>query len=78
MDAAYGAADNYSLKTLVLYGHNDEIIPQEPVLDAFDRFPLKSGSEKELILYKNGYHMLLRDLQAENVMNDIVAWINDD
>jgi alpha-beta hydrolase superfamily lysophospholipase len=30
-----------------------------------------------LILYENGYHMLLRDLQAEVVMNDIVAWVND-
>jgi alpha-beta hydrolase superfamily lysophospholipase len=30
-----------------------------------------------LILYENGYHMLLRDLEAENVMKDIVEWIND-
>jgi alpha-beta hydrolase superfamily lysophospholipase len=30
-----------------------------------------------LILYEDGYHMLLRDLQAENVMQDIVAWLND-
>ena len=77
MDAAYASADSYSLKTLVLYGHNDEIIPEEPVRDAFQRFPLQPDSEKELILYKNGFHMLLRDLQAENVMKDIVAWVND-
>ena len=77
MDAAYASADSYSLKTLVLYGPNDEIIPEEPVRDAFQRFPLQPDSEKELILYKNGFHMLLRDLQAENVMKDIVAWVND-
>ena len=77
MDAAYGAADNYTLKTLVLYGHLDEIIPEEPVLDAFHRFPTDPAEQKQLILYENGYHMLLRDLQAENVMKDIVEWLND-
>jgi alpha-beta hydrolase superfamily lysophospholipase len=77
MDAAYASAENYNLKTLVLYGHRDEIIPEKPVLDAFQRFPVKPAGQKQLILYKNGYHMLLRDLQAENVMKDIVAWLND-
>jgi alpha-beta hydrolase superfamily lysophospholipase len=77
MDAAYANAENYNLKTLVLYGHRDEIIPEKPVLDAFQRFPVKPAGQKQLILYKNGYHMLLRDLQAENVMKDIVAWLND-
>jgi len=77
MDAAYGAADRYTLKTLVLYGQHDEIIPKEPILKAFQRFPAASGAQKQLILYEDGYHMLLRDLQAENVLRDIVAWINN-
>ena len=77
MDAAYASAEKFNLKTLVLYGHRDEIIPEEPVLDAFQRFPVEPAGQKQLILYKNGYHMLLRDLQAENVMKDIVAWLND-
>jgi len=77
MDAAYEAADNYNLKTLVVYGRHDQIIPEKPVLDAFQRFPDKPAGQKKLILYDNGYHMLLRDLQAEDVMKDIVAWINN-
>ena len=77
MDAAYRAADSYTLKTLVLYGHLDEIIPEKPVLDAFNRFPTDSAEQKQLILYENGYHMLLRDLEAENVMKDIVEWLNE-
>ena len=77
MDASYTGADRFSLKTLVLYGRHDQIIPQKPVLDAFRRFPDKPAGQKKLILYDNGYHMLLRDLQAENVMEDIVAWINN-
>ena len=74
MDAAYKAADNYNLKTLILYGHQDEIIPEKPVLDVFKRFPVE---QKQLLLYEKGYHMLLRDLQAENVVKDIVAWLHD-
>ena len=77
MDSAYSAADDYKLKTLVLYGLLDEIIPQKPVLDAFLRFPHQSTGQKKLIIYENGYHMLLRDLQAENVMKDIVLWLNN-
>jgi acylglycerol lipase len=76
MDAAYGAADRYTLKTLVLYGEHDEIIPKEPVMDVFRRFPTAPGNRKQLLLYEDGYHLLLRDLQAENVLDDIVAWIN--
>jgi len=77
MDAAYAGADRYSLKTLLLYGRHDEIIPQEPVLDAFKRFQVGPAGEKQLILYENGYHMLLRDLHGEDVMRDIVAWVNN-
>jgi alpha-beta hydrolase superfamily lysophospholipase len=77
MDAAYASAGHYTLKTLVLYGLHDEIIPQKPVLDVFNRFPTEPGDQKKLILYEKGYHMLLRDLQAEVVWQDIVAWINN-
>jgi acylglycerol lipase len=28
-------------------------------------------------LYESGFHMLLRDLQAETVWTDIAAWIAD-
>ena len=77
MDSAYANAGRFNLKALVLYGRHDEIIPQEPVLDAFKRFPAQSLIHKQLILYENGYHMLLRDLHAQDVMDDIIAWINE-
>jgi len=76
MDAAYAAADRYDLRTLVLYGRHDEIIPREPVLAVFHHFPAAEGRGKKLIIYENGYHMLLRDLQREKVMQDILAWVN--
>ncbi|MDX1777137.1 MAG: hypothetical protein R3297_11190, partial [Desulfobulbales bacterium] len=51
--------------------------PKEPVLEAFRRFPVDPADKKKLILYENGYHMLLRDLKAENVMKDIVEWLSE-
>ncbi len=77
MDAGYERADRFNLTTLVLYGRNDEIIPKEPVLDMFHRIPEPFPGRKQLILYENGYHMLMRDLQAEKVLQDIVDWVYD-
>jgi acylglycerol lipase len=77
MDTAYEAATRFRLKALVLYGEHDEIIPRKPVQDVFQNFPAQSARQKTFILYENGYHMLLRDLQGKNVMRDIVAWVND-
>ena len=76
MDAGYERADLLNLTTLVLYGRNDEIIPKEPVLDMFHRIPEPFPGRKQMILYENGYHMLMRDLQAEKVLQDIVDWVD--
>ena len=73
MDTAYERAGEYTVKTLVLYGRKDEVIPARPVIEVFNRF----RGDQRLVLYKNGYHMLLRDLQAEVVRQDIVTWIRN-
>ena len=75
MDAGYDRADRFNLTTLLLYGRKDEIIPKEPVHGMFDRIPESFAGQKQLILYENGYHMLMRDLQAEKVLQDIVDWV---
>ena len=77
MDAGYERADRFNRTTLLLYGQNDEIIPREPVLDMYHRIPEAFPGRKQLILYENGYHMLMRDLQAEKVLQDIVDWVHD-
>lgn len=73
MDAAYGRAGEYTVKTLVLYGRKDEVIPGRPVMEVFNHF----RGDRRLLLYKNGYHMLLRDLQAQVVREDIAAWLRN-
>jgi alpha-beta hydrolase superfamily lysophospholipase len=76
MDVAFGSADQLPTNTLFLYGENDEIIPKKPTYDFLQRFLENGGERKSVAFYQNGYHMLLRDLQASIIWDDIVAWIN--
>ena len=62
-----------TLPTLYLYGANDQVIPPEPTASAI----LKLHAPNRVVYYPNGYHMLLRDLQAQRVWDDILAWIAD-
>lgn len=76
MDKAFDSAGRIRASSLILYGEKDEVIPRQPVFDFYKRLPSESLGGQRMILYENGYHMLLRDLQAEKVLTDIVAWIN--
>lgn len=78
MDKAFDNAERFRDTSLILYGEKDEIIPREPVFEFYKRLPLKSQDQQRMILYENGYHMLLRDLQSAKVLTDIVGWINDE
>ncbi len=77
MDAAYDAAEYFSAPALILYGEHDEIIPKKPVLHIYQQLPGADAGRQRLVLYKNGYHMLLRDLQADIVRRDITAWLKE-
>lgn len=76
MDKAYASADQFRASSLILYGEKDEVIPRQPVFDFYKRLPLRSLGRQRMFLYENGYHMLLRDLQAGGVLTDAVMWIN--
>jgi hypothetical protein len=41
------------------------------------RLPADAAGRPRIALYPNGYHMLLRDLDAATVRGDVVAWIAD-
>jgi len=87
IDAIYGLTDlmevamqnSAALKmpALILYGEHDEIIPPAPFCQMLDKLPNQITPHWRLMLYPDGYHMLLRDLQGEVVIQDIVAWIRD-
>jgi acylglycerol lipase len=75
MEAALLSSARLSLPTLILYGEKDEIIPHDPTCEMLERLP--DSSTTRFVLYPDGYHMLLRDFQAEVVLRDVVAWVND-
>ncbi len=73
MDAARKAPAKLSdpPPILFLFGARDQIIPADPTRGVIAALGSRATSEH----YPNGYHMLLRDLDAENVWKDIDAWI---
>ncbi len=75
MDAALEASARLVLPALILYGEKDEIIPREPTERMLASLPEAGKDRRKVVYYENGYHMLLRDLQAETVWSDIAAWI---
>ena len=73
MDAALVATDRLKGPALILYGQNEQVLPKEPVREMLRR--LSRNAKVRNALYEGGYHMLLRDLGANKVLDDIVAWI---
>lgn len=70
MDRALTASDRLRLPALVLYGLKDQVIPRASVC----RMVARMRDEPTVVLYAQGYHLLLRDLHAERVWKDIAAW----
>ena len=71
MDSAYEKVPQMKTPVLLLYGANDQVIPPYPIKNALRRFSIPI----EYAYYPKGYHMLLRDLQSQVVMGDILSWI---
>ena len=71
MDEAFESAARLAVPTLVLYGENDELVPSEPTYRMLRRL----AAPHRVVIYPMGYHMLLRDLEAETVLADVAAWI---
>lgn len=76
MDRALENAGRLTVDTLLLYGEKDEIIPRRPTMIFLQGLLDKHASAKTIAFYPEGYHMLLRDLQAPVLWRDIVAWID--
>lgn len=76
MDAALAAARRLYAPALILYGKNDQVVPESPIQVMLSRLP-RDIKGRRIAFYANGYHMLLRDLQAETVYRDIATWIDD-
>lgn len=56
---------------LFLYGAKDQVIPKAPTEAVINAL----GDHARVKRYDRGYHMLLRDLEAETVWSDVLDWI---
>ena len=59
------------------YGANDDIVPPEASRQMIANLPDAPDSQRRIAIYEDGYHMLLRDLQGDVVLRDILTWIKD-
>lgn len=73
MGAARAQGSLLRVPTLVLVGAKDEIVPVEAQLDFAATLP---PATTKLIVYPDGWHLLLRDLQRERVWADVLGWID--
>ncbi len=73
MDEAYESANRLKSPILYLYGKKDQIVPVEPTNHVISRIK----APKHVVIYKDGWHMLLRNKQRMKVWKDIQTWITD-
>ena len=73
MERAWASTGALRVPTAYLYGANDQIIPPEPTIQAAARL----REEHRTALYRQGWHLLLRDKQAATVWHDVAAFIRD-
>jgi alpha-beta hydrolase superfamily lysophospholipase len=74
MDEAYSTAPRLNGTSLLyLYGGRDQIIPRRPSEIVMGGL----GPKAKVMTYPTGYHMLLRDLNAEPRWADVAAWIEE-
>lgn len=77
MTEAGKSACHVTVPTLILYGANDQLVPKRPVQIVLGQLPKAPYGHWKTIYYRNGYHMLFRDLDGGRVIDDIFAWIHD-
>jgi acylglycerol lipase len=73
METAQQRIGNLKEPVGFFYGAHDQIIPRASAEIAASRLPHGARTA----YYADGYHMLLRDLQAQVVYDDILAFIRD-
>jgi alpha-beta hydrolase superfamily lysophospholipase len=74
MDAALTSAAKFRARALFIYGGKDDLIPKQATLATWRALPKGAAT---LAYYPDHYHLILRDLRRQPVLNDVVAWMKD-
>src|SRR3546814_9887834 len=77
MGVGAAAAPDFDVPALIAYGLRDEIIRPELMRTTLRTLPDPPEGKWRLAIYPEGYHLLLRDLQADRVIADIRPWTSD-
>ena len=72
MDRAERDIGRVSAPTLYLYGAHDELIPKAAAFRAVSRLPAGARTA----YYADGWHILLRDYEAERIWRDVESFID--
>jgi alpha-beta hydrolase superfamily lysophospholipase len=86
VDAAYGLVDLMSRafdaapklgnpRYLMLYGAKEAILNRNAVKKTLSLIPDLPADRGRIAIYRNGYHLLLRDWNAPAIYDDIASWI---
>ena len=72
MDRALASAASVPVPVLALYGEQDEVVPRVP----FERMAEHLPADLSTVVYvPTGYHLLLRDLEAQRVWDLVLDWM---
>lgn len=75
MDQAMRSAPKLQGPILMMIGAHDQIVPPRPQWAAARS--LRDPAHQRVAYYKDGWHMLLRDLNGSTVWADIATWIEN-
>jgi alpha-beta hydrolase superfamily lysophospholipase len=77
MDTALAASPRVAMPMLLLTGARDEVVPPGATRQWIEHLPYRARMTRRIALYADGYHMLLRDLEAPTVLGDVEVWMAD-
>ena len=81
MNDSYNDARNYLKspinRTLIVIPAIDEIVPRKPLLGLLNINEIKNniGGKLTLALYEDNYHMILRDINGNDITREIKEWL---
>ncbi|WP_058486660.1 alpha/beta hydrolase [Defluviitalea phaphyphila] len=67
-------AENYDIPCLFLHGKADRIIPYHRTSEIYNKI---KSEDKTLKLYENCYHELIHEPEREEIMSDILDWLEE-
>ncbi|MFL2679875.1 MAG: alpha/beta fold hydrolase [Alphaproteobacteria bacterium] len=82
MDHSYkitrGYIVNPSYNTLILVPIKDQIVPRKPLIELLKESKVEINKSRKinLLVYKDSYHMMLRDINGDHISEKIKLWIS--